>query len=103
MSPHFRELASIVEEEIDVLDDVEPSELEGWDLPALKSAYTKLQTGDGGLTADERAAVADALTDVGELYVHAGTSTGYKEADAASRRGSLAAMAQARSLGIKLR
>ncbi len=103
MVARFEQLATIIEEEIAVLDDMESGEREGWDLSALKTAYTKLNAGDGDLTASEKAAVADSLTDVGELYAHAGTSAGYKEADDASRQGAMVARAQARSLGIRVR
>ncbi len=101
----FQALEDILEEEISVLEDMDPQELEGWDLPALRSAHAKLRSDSMSLTDEEKHAVTEALSDVGDLYLQSGTGSGYKQGDdvdSTSREVGRAARRQARSLGVRI-
>ncbi len=100
-----RELIDVIEEEADIVgEDRDVSPTERIDVAALRSAVRKLRSERTDLSRREKVAVADALTDVGELYRFAGSSAGFDVDEGDSllqmrRRGKLA-RDQATSLGV---
>ena len=102
----MQELIYVIDDEIDVLQDHAGDEgVKDWDLKSLISAKNKLIKRNRNLTKSEKAAVKDALQDVGELYLFAGTSAGYEDEDntrldATNKYIGQKALTQARSLVI---
>lgn len=102
----MQELLDIIQEEAEIMEPENRAELATQD--ALRIAARRIRE-DGPtatLTPKEKEAVKYALTDVGELYLHAGTSAGFdmesKTEEVESRERGRKAREQAAALGIYL-
>jgi len=100
----MQELLDILEEEASILDP-EADDMRR----TLMSAHRKIAANglSAVLTTQEKAAVKDALIDVGELYLFAGTSSGFdvdsKAQEREHRSRGAKARSQAAALGIYVR